>query len=354
MDLQTTLTDMHPWMQAALIVVAALFAALVVDFLVRTILKGLTKRTRSTLDDHVLALVHAPVIWSVLLCGVYLAVKRQGWSDERVESAARALWTIVVLLWMVFFLRTSGMLLRSAAGHQRLKVVEARTLPLFDNLAKLLIVAVAGYGLITIWNASPGPWIASAGIAGIAIGFAAQDTLSNFFAGISIIADAPYRVGDYVNLAQGQRGKVVSIGLRSTRILTRDDVEITIPNAVIGNTAIVNESAGPSIKHRVRVAVGVAYGSDLDQVRQVLMEIAGAEEMICTEPEPRVRFRQFGESGLQLELLGWIPDPELRGRVLDALSSTVYRRFAAEGIEIPYPKRDLYVKEMPGTDGDRP
>jgi small-conductance mechanosensitive channel len=349
MDALTAFSALHPWMQAVLVVIASLFAALIADLLVRTVFRGLAGRTHTTLDDRVLRLLHAPVIWSVVLYGTHQGLGRLEWSDERLVGAERAMQTIVVFLWASFFLRTSGMLLRSASEHQGLKAVEARTLPLFDNLAKLLIVAVAGYGLIAVWDTNPGPWIASAGIVGIAIGFAAQDTLSNFFAGIAIIADAPYRVGDYVNLADGQRGKVVNIGLRSTRILTRDDVEITIPNAVIGGNSIVNESAGPSIKHRVRTQVGVAYGSDLEVVRRVLMEIAGAEELFCDDPEPRVRFRTFGDSGLNIELLGWIPEPEARGRALDAVNSEIYRRFAEEGVEIPYPKRDLYVKEMPGT-----
>ena len=95
-----------------------------------------------------------------------------------------------------------------------------------DNIAKTLITALALWAGITIWNIPAMPWLASAGVAGIAIGFAAKDTLANFISGIFIIADAPYRVGDFVNLDNGQRGMVTRIGLRSTRILTRDDVEI--------------------------------------------------------------------------------------------------------------------------------
>ncbi len=193
-------------------------------------------------------------------------------------------------------------------------------------------------------------WLASAGIAGIAIGFAAKDTLANLFAGVFILADSPYKIGDYVVLDSGERGQVTHIGIRSTRLLTRGDVEITIPNAVMGNSKISNESGGPYTKYRLNVKIGVAYGSDIDQVRELLLDIAQKEPGVCDEPYPRVRFRAFADSALALELLCWVENPEFRGRVLDALNTEIYKRFNSEGIEIPYNKQDVYIKQMPGSD----
>jgi small-conductance mechanosensitive channel len=139
---------------------------------------------------------------------------------------------------------------------------------------------------------------------------------------------------------------VTHIGIRSTRLLTRDDVEITVPNGVMGNAKITNEAGGPDQRRRIRVRVGVAYGSDIDHVRATLMDVALNHEIVCKSPEPRVRFRAFGESGLDIELLCWIDEPVLSGRVLDALNTQVYKRFLQEGIEIPYPKRDVYLYSM--------
>jgi small-conductance mechanosensitive channel len=190
-------------------------------------------------------------------------------------------------------------------------------------------------------------WLASAGIVGIAIGFAAKDTLANLFSGVFILADAPYKIGDYVVLDSGERGKVTHIGIRSTRLLTRDDVEITIPNAIMGNTRIINESGGPHEKFRIRVSVGVAYGSDIDQVKEMLMNIAVTEPHVCETPTPRVRFRTFGASSLDIDLMCWVVNPEVRDVVLDTLNTTIYKQFKAEGIEIPYSKQDIYIKEMP-------
>ena len=162
-----------------------------------------------------------------------------------------------------------------------------------------------------------------------------------------IFADSPYKIGDYINLDSGERGKVTAIGLRSTRLLTRDDVEITIPNSVISGAKIVNESGGPNPKYRIRIPIGVAYGVDIDQVNKALLEVAAAEPLAESHPAPRVRMRGFGDSSLDFELLCWIAEPELRGRAKHVLFGNVYKRFEQDNLEIPFVKRDLYIKEMP-------
>ena len=230
-------------------------------------------------------------------------------------------------------------------------MIDARTLPLFNNVARIAIVAGAIYFVLLAWDIDVTGWLASAGIIGIAVGFAAKDTLANFFAGLFISADAPYKAGDFIVLDTGERGRVTQVGIRSTRLLTRDDVEIIIPNAVMGNAKIVNESGGPWAKERLRVPVQVAYGSDVDQVRAALLAVAEGRAGVSAEPAPRVRFRAFGDSGLSFELLCWIDEPVLRGRVLDDLLTAVYKRFQAEGIEIPFPQRDVWVRALPPPKG---
>jgi MscS family membrane protein len=116
-----------------------------------------------------------------------------------------------------------------------------------------------------------------------------------------------------------------------------------VPNAAIANAKIVNETGGPHEKERVRVNIGVAYGSDIDLVREVLMEVAAASTHVAKDPEPRVRFRAFGDSSLDFQLMGWIDEPVLRGRALDELNVGVYKAFAKHEIEIPFPQRDVHL-----------
>lgn len=335
-------------LQALFIVLASILVAWVVRSLLRVVVGGWTRRTRTDLDDRFLAMLARPVFVSVVLVGLHLATVRLGLADPLPRLTLAALKTVGILVWTVFGFRFSTLSLE-ILGHLERKttLIQPTTVPLFDNLAKVVLVGGALYLGFLSWNIDLSGWLASAGIVGIAVGFAAKDTLANLFAGVFILADAPYKVGDYVNLDQGERGKVTHIGIRSTRLLTRDDVEITVPNAVIANAKIVNETGGRWDRMRIRIKVGVAYGSDVDQVRAVLLEIAIAEPQLCEEPEPRVRFRSFGDSSLDFELLAWIEEPELRGRVIDALMTAIYKRFGTEGIEFPYPKRDVYVREWP-------
>ncbi len=217
---------------------------------------------------------------------------------------------------------------------------------------KLFLLGIFIWLFMTLWNIDGTAWLASAGVIGIAVGFAAKDTLANLISGVSIIADAPYKIGDYIVLDTGERGVVTELGIRSTRLLTRDDVEISIPNAVMGNAKITNESGGPAIEHRIRIPIGVAYGTETSKVVEVLEDVARTNSMILEHPEPRVRMRAFGESSLDFELLGWIKYPEQRGLARHNILMEIDQRLRDEGIQIPFPQRDLHIKEASSNSED--
>lgn len=336
---------------AAVFIVVVVFSfilAKVARRILITLIAQFTSRTKIHWDDHITSSLSRPVFWTLFLPGILVALiplKLSLASSEVVRSLAG---TALIILWSAFVLRLIVIVLKEiSVSTKEQSLIKPQTQPLFQNLAYIFVFIVAIYLVFTSWNIDMTAWLASAGIAGIAIGFAAKDTLANLFAGVFILADSPYKIGDYVVLDSGERGKVTHIGIRSTRLLTRGDVEITIPNAVMGNSRISNESGGPHEKFRLSVKVGVAYGSDIEQVKELLLDVAVTEGEVCEDPEPRVRFRSFGNSSLDIELLCWVENPELRGRVLDALNTTIYKRFTTAGIEIPYSKHDLYIKEMP-------
>ena len=122
-----------------------------------------------------------------------------------------------------------------------------------------------------------------------------------------------------------------------------------VPNGIIGNGKIINEAGGPPSQHRIRVAVGVAYGSDVDQVIEVLLGVAIDHAEVLSNPEPRVRFRTFGDFALNFELLSWIANPADRGRVSHELNCAVYKALRSNKIEIPFPQRDIHVRTMPAS-----
>jgi small-conductance mechanosensitive channel len=322
--------------------------AWIFDRFLITMIKSLAHKTRIEFDNRLVDLLHGPIYTSVILLGLALAAHRLELDDPFNFILYSVLQSIAYVVWTVFLLRVTRLVLRHIAQNDRhINILHSQTLPLFENIANIAIFVFATYIIFTAWSIDMTAWLASAGIVGIAIGFAAKDTLANLFSGVFILADAPYKIGDFVVLDSGERGEITHIGIRSTRLLTRDDIEVTVPNSVMGNTKIINESGGPSEKYRIRIAVSVAYGSDIDQVREILANIALNQEAVCKDPEPRVRFRNFGASGLDFELMCWIAQPVLRGRMIDALNCQVYKRFIEEEIEIPYSKQDLYIKELP-------
>ena len=334
--------------QAVVLVVLSVVVAKMADWVITRMITRWARKTTTDLDDRIVEMLHRPLFLFVLLGGLTLAADLLALEGGIRTITFGVLGTMAILIGVGLATRVSRLVLESLSHHRdHFQFVDERTLPMFRNLSNVLLLGAAAYFLFLVWGLDVTAWLASAGIIGIAVGFGAKDTVANFFAGVFILADAPYKIGDFIVLDTGERGRVTHIGLRSTRLLTRDDIEVTVPNAVMGNTKIVNETGGPTEKERIRIKVACAYGSDIDRVKQVLLEIGTGHEGVCTDPEPRVRFRTFGASGLELQLLCWIEEPVLRGRITDALNTEVYHRFNEENIEIPYMKQDVYVKEMP-------
>jgi len=350
LDPLTTFFSDNPWIKGTVVIVFTFTAASLITWLLFKVLRWAARKSSFDLDDKVVLLLRPPVYYTLLVSGIYAGIEVMPISDKITTLLGQGIRTLGLIVWIFFFSRLATLILgRLANVSHKYSFIQTRTLTLFDNAAKVFIIGLGIYGIFMIWNIDMTAWLASAGIAGLAIGFAAKDTLSNLFAGVFILADAPYKVGDYIVLDNGSRGKVMNIGLRSTRVLTRDDVEVTIPNSIIGNSSITNQSGGYHTRMRLRLKIGVAYGSDTDRVREILLDIARSESLVVQTPEPRVRFRVFGASSLDFELLCWVNDPELRGRAVDLLNDAIYKRFNAEKIEIPYAKQDLYIKAVPAN-----
>ena len=336
----------NPYVQAILIIVLFVALAKIVDMFITRFMRRLMKKTLFTFDDQVLDIFHKPIFVSIMLFGLVLATDRLGFSENVYFVTVSGLKSIAIIIWSMAIARFLKLIVKAVSqDDSKLPLIQDRTLPLFNNLLVVLVVALALYSICLTWKIDMTAWMASAGILGLAVSFAAKDTLANLFSGVFIMADAPYKLGDFIVLDSGERGEVTHIGIRSTRLLTRDDVEITVPNAVMGNAKVTNEAGGPDESYRIRIKVGVAYDSDIDKVHEVLLNVAEKQPEVCRSPAPRVRFRAFGPSSLDHELLCWVEKPVLRGRVIHLLNTNVLKRFRAEGIEIPFPQQDVYIKQ---------
>mgnify|MGYP001158581613 FL=1 len=348
MNLDNLLTNLYsnkPLLATCYIVLSFL-CAFIIDKIFISIFRTLVRKSSTDIDDKIVDVIHKPLYYSILFFGFSIAFKLLELPDSVLFALISSLKTIIVVLWSVAILKSFIIIIEwLSVRNKQTSFIQAKTLPLFENLGKIIIFLLSIYFIMLSWNIDVTAWVASAGILSVVIGFAAKDTLGNLFAGIFIMADSPYKEGDYINLDTGERGWVRNIGIRSTRIITRDDIEITIPNSVIANTKIINESGGPYEKERIRITVDVAYGTDVEYAKDLILQIGLNDDDICKDPAPRVRFREFGESGLRLQFLGWIERPELRGRVIDKLSVLIYKEFNNKNIEIPFPQRTVHIKK---------
>ena len=338
------------YLQAVALAIVFILLGKVADLVLSKAIAKIVSRSKTEFDDNLVALLHRPIFVSFVLVGLAMATRRLELPQSPEYMTLGVLRTIAIFVWYGFFSGVFSLVLMAIRRGKIRKVLQTSMLPLVNTIGRVVLLAMAAYFVFLAWDINVTAWVASAGIVGLALSFAAKDTLSNFFAGVSIVADAPYKLGDFINLESGERGMVTHIGLRSTRILTRDDVEITVPNGVMGNTKIINETGGPSSRHRIRTSVGVAYGSDVDNVIETLAATADEHKEVCKTPEPRVRFRRFGDSSLEFDLLCWINQPVDRGRISHELNCAVYKAFQRENIQIPFPQRDLHVRSMPPQD----
>jgi MscS family membrane protein len=332
--------------QAAAALVVILAVAKTLDLLAQVLLKRLVRPWAGAGAERLASALHRPVLVTVVLMGLMVITALLELEGAVGRITLGILQTLLALTWIVFTMTFFSRVLELFG--QRVPqpgFAQPNVAALLRTFLFVALFLVATYTLLTIWGVSVTGLLASAGIVGLALSFAAQDTLANLFAGIAILMDRPYAIGDYIVLDTGERGAVTHVGLRSTRLLTRDDVEVSIPNSIMGKAKIVNESGGPYSRYRVRVPVRVAYGSDIDQVMDLLLRIAKAHEEVEAQPEARLRLRVLGESCLEFELLCWINDPAQRGLVVHELNCAIYKAFAEAGIAVPFPQREVHLHE---------
>ena len=336
----------YPPLFAVLVVAMGYGIGRVLKSLIHSLLDRFRKSTKSELDYQIAHYLTSPVLQTTVTFSIVLALATLDFPGAIEHFLIKVCITTLLVLWGRAWFRATRVIMQALeAQRERFHLFQPRTVPLFEMGIKLLMVGLIIYLFFKIWGIDATAWVASAGIIGIAVGFASKDTLANLISGVSIVADAPYKIGDYIVLDTGERGVVSSLGIRSTRLITRDDVEVSIPNAVIGTAKIINESGGPYVRHRIRIPIGVAYDSDIDKVIETLKDIAKENENVVDEPSPRVRIRGFSDSAINVELLCWIKRPAERGVVMHRLNYQLIKRFRQEQIQIPFPQRDLHVKE---------
>ncbi|KAB1188702.1 MULTISPECIES: mechanosensitive ion channel family protein [Haloferax] len=328
-----------------LVLLISIGGAFVMEAVVIRLLLQYTKRTETGLDNIIVQELRWPIVVTVSLTGIYLfaqapAVATALVVDEAFLNTFFGLPSISIgiVVWAWGLNRLVNRIVESVKD----KGSRFDFAPVFSNIWTIVVSAGTIAALLYLWGIEITPLFAGAGIAGIAVGFAAKDTVANFFGGIALYFDDTYKIGDYVVLDSGEAGTVIKVGIRSTTLLTRDELRVTVPNSVLNAAKIINESA-PNRRRRMKVPIGVAYGTDVDEVEEILVDIAIDEPLVLDSPRPRARLRRFGADALEYELVCWVNSPLKRGKATHNVNRAIYKRLNAADIGIPFPQREVHV-----------
>jgi len=325
------------------------------------IIRWLTKKASGTeclLDDILLVAIGKPLVITIIAGSIYIALTRFGILPETIAGFPVDIdqWVnaffILIGAWIVSsfsytVLQTYGKLLAEKTDPD----FSDRLLPMLEIMAKYLIWFVAFLLLLKNFNIDITPLLAAAGIAGLALALAAQDILGNFLGGAIITMDKPFKIGDRIKF-DNYFGDIVSVGPRSTRLKTLDNQIVTIPNSKITQNIVVNY-AQPDFKMKVRIPFSVAYGTGMSRVKNILLEIAREAvektSWVLADPAPSVYFLEFGESGLNGQLILWTNNYDNSWDVQDYVNSRIDERFRKEGIEIPFRQVDVWMRKAEGA-----
>lgn len=312
--------------------------------------RRLTAFTSTDLDDRVLQRVipYVSRLFSVL--GVYLAIRSLPLNEKLIMIASGIMYIILVLIVCNLIYHIIDELLKWYVTSQQDSagaVMSRQMMPVAEKIVSLFLMGTALMVVLKHFNYDIFSLVTALGIGSLAIGLAAKDTLAHMISGFTIMLDRPFRIGDRIQLVGGQLGDVTDIGLRSTKIKTLDNQLLIIPNSDLCNTMLTNH-AFPDCRVKGRINIGVAYGSDVEQVKAILTETAGDVEDVLADPAPEAYFVSFGDSALNMALFFWVEEYGTLFNVTDKINSLIIRKFSENAIEIPFPTRT--VKMLKGTD----
>ncbi|MBP0017107.1 MAG: mechanosensitive ion channel [Cyanobacteria bacterium SBLK] len=219
---------------------------------------------------------------------------------------------------------------------------DAGTYEVIAVLIRYALICIAFLIVLPLWGLNLASLTVLGGFLGVGLGFGVQNIVNNFVSGLIINLERPIKVGDFVTVA-GLEGTVEKIGSRSTLIRTLDRVTIVVPNSRFLDSETINRSYGDPIS-RLKISVGIAYGSDVPLVRKALLEVATSHPEVLLRPKPEVWFLEFGDSSLNFELRVWTADPKQQPRIKSDLNYRVEANLNHYNIEIPFPQRDLNLR----------
>jgi len=327
------------------ILVISIIVACLAKLIMKKVLKPLTKKTKTKIDDLIINRISSIIFYIIILLGLKIGFKHFEFETTIFDSLINTLLIIIVSLLLVRIINDlSGYWLKEWASKTK-STADDRLIPLIQKILNAMIIILAIFFVFDAWNINIGPLLATAGIAGVAIGLAVKDSLSNILGGIQLVLDRTFKVGDKVKLDSGEMGVILDIGLRSTKLKTYDNEVIYIPNGSLANAKVKNYTC-PDLSIRVNVDFGVEYGSDVEKVKKVVVEAIKKIDVILREPEPQVLFMKMSDFSLDFVARAWVENYKDAFFTQVKMTDEIYSALNKANIGIPFPTRTVFTKTM--------
>lgn len=337
--------SVEPYFKPVVFVLLSFLIGLLIRRVFVARLKKIAEHTENFYDDIVVdALRRRTVLWVVLIAAI-LAVPTLPWDPADAHSLEQILMGIFVLTITIAAVKAYSQSVQRYSEHSGTGVGGTT---LIRYIGASVLYAVGGVIILSLFDISVLPAITALGVGGLAVALAFQDTLANIFAGVHITLTKQVRTGDYVQMKGGEEGFVEDISWRTTSMRTLANNLVIIPNKKLAESVLINYSL-PQPRLGVELSVSVSYDTDPAMVEEILVDEVtkahGEVPGVIDEPPP-VRFVEFAESSLKINVYAQIDNVELRYAARHELMKRIYRRFKEEGITIPFPIRTLYLHDQ--------
>jgi len=329
-----------------LIFIVSLFLLLVGRKIGFKLLHRWAEKTATDFDDVIYDSIKTPSIYWAVAIALYISIGTSDIPDRIGIYVTRLIFILIVFSVTLALVKITGRLIQA---YSEKSTVPVPSTGLVNASVKGIILVIGGLIILHSLGISITPLLTALGVGGLAVALALQDSLANLFAGFHILLERSIRVGDFVELENGQKGYILDIGWRTTRVRMLPNNVVIIPNSKLAQSVIINYYL-PEKRMSLLIPVGVSYSADPEQVEEILLDEAkkavGDIPGLLAEPEPIVRFIPgFGESSLDFTLICQVGEFVDQYYVQHELRKRIFRRFKEEGIDIPFPHRTVYLRE---------
>ena len=341
------------WINLGVSLLLVLIGYLLGTWLIRRILPWVVRRTATEFDDRLLKAVGSDIRWLVVLLILNIATTRLTFFSVGLKVsladtyfvlglaiAMRIVWQLVTL---------TGKWLRERAAQDKREEQLDPIITLLVRMGRATVIVVGLSILLNHFGVNVTAFAAALGVGGLAISLAARDTLADVIAGLAILLDQPFRVGDRIEISGlGTWGDVIEIGSRTTRIRTRDNRMVIVPNSTIGKSQVINYTY-PDPRYRVEMDIGIGYGMDIEKTRQIIVDTVRRIEGVLPDKPVEALYNEMGDSAMLFRVRWWIESYADTRLMFDRVNTALQKVLDEAGIDMPYPTQSLILQVDPGT-----